>query len=47
MKIEKSDGFNSNINELEITEIIENRIKTANLKLIKTLGNNNGRKYNL
>ena len=26
MKIEKSDGFNSNINELEITEIIENRI---------------------
>ena len=26
LKVEKSDGFNSNINELEITEIIENRI---------------------
>ena len=25
-RVEKSDGFNSNINELEITEIIENRI---------------------
>ena len=26
LMVEKSDGFNSNINELEITEIIENRI---------------------